>query len=88
MSTNTTELEKKSLEAHVVICAERYMVLETKIDSLEDRLDKLESHVVDIKNTIAASSDGHNKQLITIATTVIGVLLTAIFGLITHVLSK
>ena len=32
---DTTDIEKKSLEAHVELCAERYKFLETKLDSLE-----------------------------------------------------
>ena len=29
--SDTTEIEKKSLEAHVELCAERYKLLETKL---------------------------------------------------------
>ena len=32
-----TDIEKKSLEAHVELCAERYRYLEEKLDSLENR---------------------------------------------------
>jgi hypothetical protein len=30
-----TDIEKKSLEAHVELCAERYKFLETKLESVE-----------------------------------------------------
>ena len=32
---DTTEIEKKSLEAHVELCAERYRFLEEKLESVE-----------------------------------------------------
>ena len=32
---DTTDIEKKSLEAHVELCAERYRLLETKLESME-----------------------------------------------------
>ena len=30
-----TDIEKKSLEAHVELCAERYKLLETKLETVE-----------------------------------------------------
>ena len=32
---DTTEIEKKSLEAHVELCAERYRFLENKLEMVE-----------------------------------------------------
>ena len=32
---DTTDIEKKSLEAHVELCAERYKLLEHKLGDLE-----------------------------------------------------
>lgn len=82
------DVEKNSLDAHVEICAIRYANLEEKLDNLESRMDKLEEHVVTIKDKLTQSDVGNSKQLITIGTTIIGVLLTAIFGLVTHLLTK
>ena len=73
------DVEKNSLDAHVEICAIRYANLEEKLNNLESRMDKLEEHVVTIKDKLTQSDVGNNKQLITIGTTIIGVLLTAIF---------
>jgi polyisoprenoid-binding protein YceI len=33
-----TAIERENLEAHVELCAERYRLLETKLDTLEERL--------------------------------------------------
>ena len=32
---DTTDIEKKSLEAHVELCAERYKLLELKLETVE-----------------------------------------------------
>ena len=85
---NSTDNEKENLEAHVELCAERYRQLETKLDGLEKRMDKLEGHVVFIREHLAESGNSQNKQLITIGTTIIGVLMTAVIGLIVHLVMK
>ena len=43
---SSTDIEKKSLEAHVELCAERYANLENKLDSLETRMDKMEKYIL------------------------------------------
>ncbi len=88
----STDIEKKSLEAHVEICAVRYSNLETKLENLESRMDKLESYLVEIKNAIASRSaeqpvrddSGPYKTMIAIGTTVFGALIGAIVTLIIH----
>ena len=35
---DTTDIEKKSLEAHVELCAERYKLLEMKIESIDEKM--------------------------------------------------
>ena len=71
------EIEKKSLEAHVEICAERYSNLETKLSNLEVRMDKIEGHIVDIKDSLAKTGNESNKTIITIGTAVFVALLTS-----------
>jgi len=82
------EIEKKSLEAHVEICAERYSNLEHKLDNLEHRMDKIEGHMVDIKDSIGRVGGESNKTLITIGTSVFVALLTAVLGIIVHLANK
>lgn len=88
MSSPAKEIEKKSLEAHVELCAERYSTLEEKLDSLESRMGKIEHHIVDIKDSIGKVGIEGNKTLITVGTSVIGVLLTAVIGLLVHLIMK
>ena len=82
------EIEKKSLEAHVEICAERYSNLENKLDNLETRMDKIETHIVDIKDSIGKVGGESNKTLITIGTSIFVALLTAVLGIIVHLATK
>lgn len=88
----SSEIEKKSLEAHVEICAVRYSNLETQLANLESRMDKLESYLVEIKNAVATAKSaepkgedsGPYKTMIAIGTTVIGALIGAFVTLIVH----
>lgn len=86
-----TDIEKKSLEAHVELCAERYENLETKLNSLESRMDRLESYLVEIKNSLvnakseASDSSGPYKTMIAIGTTMLGALIGALVTLIVHI---
>jgi len=83
-----TEIEKQNLEAHVELCAVRYGSLENKLDNLEQRMDKLELHLVDIKNSLADRVAGSDKQTISIFTTMMGVVLAGLIGFITHGMFK
>lgn len=93
--SSTTDIEKKSLEAHVELCAERYENLENKLSNLDSRLNKLdgrmdtlEGHIVDIKSSIQGVGNDSNKTIITIGTSIFGILLTAILGLVIHFATK
>ena len=81
---SSTEIEKKSLEAHVELCAERYANLDNKLSNLETRMDKLEGHIVDIKTSLSDTSSGQYKTLITIGTTIVGVLIAGLISVIVN----
>lgn len=83
-----TEIEKENLEAHVELCAVRYGSLETKLNNLEERMDKLEVHLIDIKNSLTDKISGSDKQTISIFTTMMGVVLAGLIGFISHSLFK
>lgn len=87
MST-TTDIEKKNLEAHVELCAERYEALNNKLTDLDQRMTVIERHIVDIKESITNKTGGINKQMIAIGTTIVGVMFTAIITLLIHLASK
>jgi len=85
--TKTVDIEKENLEAHVELCAQRYAQLNSKLDVLSEKVISIEKTVADLANTISDSNDKHNRQLITIGTSVIVVLIGAIITLLVN-LSK
>ena len=90
------DIEKKSLEAHVEICAVRYSNLETQLQNLETRMDKVEGYLIEIKEAIAKATQpapaksneevtGPYKMMLTIGTTIGGALIGALITLIVHI---
>jgi len=78
----TSSIEKENLEAHVELCAERYRQLNMKLDTLASKVTSMEGMISEIKNSLADANDKHNKQLITIGTSLIVVLIGAIVTLV------
>lgn len=87
MST-PSDIEKKSLEAHVEICAVRYANLETKLTNLEQRMDKMEVYLIGIKDSLEGRMENRSKAVMGWTITVLGILLSAILGYIGHSLFK
>lgn len=81
---SSTEIEKKSLEAHVELCAERYANLENKLDSLESRMDKMEKYILEIRNSLSGSENNQFKTIIAVGTTLMGALVAGAITLIVH----
>jgi predicted nucleic acid-binding Zn-ribbon protein len=84
----STDIEKQSLEAHVELCAERYEKLENKLETVTKKVEKLEEHVLAIREALAGSGDKQSKQLIAIGTAIISVLITGLITVIVHLVSK
>jgi len=72
--SDTTEIEKKSLEAHVELCAERYKLLEHKLVSVESGIDEVRENVENIGTKIDSMSTRRNDQLIGWGIGIIGFL--------------
>ena len=85
MSTN---IEKTNLEAHVELCAERYEKLENKRQSVETKVERLETHVLEIKQALAGAGDKQSKQLIAIGTAIVSVLITGLITVLVHFINK
>jgi chromosome segregation ATPase len=75
---STTEIEKENLEAHVELCAERYVKLENKLNTVEEKVSKLETVVHEIKDMIVTMNDRRNQQLIKWGMSAIGALLAVV----------
>jgi len=85
---DTTDIEKKSLEAHVELCAQRYTALEQRIDDVKQDTAELKTTIQEVHRLVHKMSDIRNTQLIGWGVGVIG-FLTAIIGyLITHYVLK
>jgi len=92
MST-PTEIEKKSLEAHVELCAERYKNLDDKLDTvekqvagverkLETKITAVENVLDEIKDMIVKMQHHRNNQLITWGSAIIASLISVIAFLV------
>ena len=75
---NPSPLERKNLETHVELCAERYKFLEGKLESVEDKVTGLESVVSDVHLMIQKMANKQNDQLIKWAGASIAILLGVI----------
>ena len=73
----TTDLEKKSLEAHVDLCAQRYRFLEQKFQVVEEKITEQGTVIREVHDMVAHMKDRRNNQLISwgvgIITALIGV---------------
>jgi predicted nucleic acid-binding Zn-ribbon protein len=81
MAIQSQQIEKKSLEAHVDLCAERYKELNTTITKMNERIDSLENHILDLKDEINKITRSVNNRIITISGATVGVLATAVIAL-------
>ena len=81
---DTTDIEKKSLEAHVELCAERYKLLETKIESIDEKIDTLFSVIAEVRGMVQASSAKNNDRLISWGLGVIGFLVATVGWVVSH----
>jgi hypothetical protein len=81
---DTTDIEKKSLEAHVELCAERYRMLELKIETVEQEVGQVKHMVTEVHGIVRKMGEKRNDQIITWGIGIIGVLLGVVGWLATH----
>ena len=82
MAMNQSRLERENLEAHVDLCAERYRVLEEKLNRLEAKMDGLTEALTKVADKQTASTLSSNKLVIGAAVTVIAGLLSTVVVLL------
>jgi hypothetical protein len=78
MAMQQSRLERENLEAHVDLCAERYRVLEEKLDNLNTKFDRLEVAMRELTEKQNSDKASSNKLLIGAAATVIAGLLSTV----------
>ena len=82
--SDTTDIEKKSLEAHVELCAERYKLLETKLETVEEGVASPKTMVKELSDNVAKMSEKGNDRLIKWGVGIIATLAAACGWLLTH----
>ena len=83
-----TDIEKKSLEAHVELCAERYRAIDTHLDNLNEKIDDIAQMSQQTMSMITALNEDFNAKILKLAGVVITGLLGAVGFLLSHYLFK
>ena len=79
----TTDMERKSLEAHVDLCAQRYRFLDQKLDTVEEKILALNTVIREVHDMIQIMSEKRNDQLINWGLGIMGTMLAVIAYLVT-----
>lgn len=79
-----TDIEKKSLEAHVELCAQRYNALEKCIKDVKEDVSEMKRVISEVREIVHALSEKRSDQLLYWGGAIIGVLVTTIGYLITR----
>ena len=85
---DTTNIEKKSLEAHVELCAERYSALESRLDNVDSKISQLEKIICEVRDMVQTMSEKRNDQLINWGIGAIGTLIAMVGSLVTQYVFK
>ena len=83
-----TDIEKKSLEAHVELCAERYNALEDKMTAMSVNIAHLCEMVQEVKASVSKMSEKNNDRLISWGVGIIGFFFASTIYLISHYVLK
>lgn len=79
MENYSTDIEKKSLEAHVELCAERYRSLDERLDGFNNKIEKVEVCVESIREMLSIHVEKHNDRIVGWGLGIISVM-TAVIG--------
>lgn len=85
---DTTDIEKKSLEAHVELCAERYRMLELKLHTVETDICEVKTLTQETHELVHRLAEKRNNQLIGWGIGIIGFLVAALGYMIKEYLLK
>ena len=85
---DATDIEKKNLEAHVELCAERYNQLEARFEHVENKIGNLDALLREVHDMVQRMSEKRTDQLIGWGVGIIGALLATTVYLITQYVFK
>ena len=86
--SEATDIEKKSLEAHVELCAERYNQLEQRFEHVDNKISSLEHLMREVHDMVAKINEKRNDQIISWGIGIISALGAGVIYLITHYVFK
>ena len=86
--SEATDIEKKSLEAHVELCAERYNQLEQRFEHVDSKISSLETLMREVHDMVAKINEKRNDQLISWGLGIIGGLVALSAYLIVNYVFK
>jgi len=86
--SDATDIEKKSLEAHVELCAERYNQLEARFEHVEGKINHLDTLLREVHDMVQRMSEKRTDQLIGWGVGIIGALVATTIYLITNYVFK
>jgi hypothetical protein len=86
--SEATEIEKKSLEAHVELCAERYNQLEARFEHVDNKISHLETLLREVHDMVQRMSEKRTDQIIGWGIGIIGALAASTVYLITNYVLK
>lgn len=79
MSNEPTDLERKNLEAHVDLCAQRYRFLEARLETVEEKITDQSTVIREVHDMVQAMSEKRTDQIMGWGMGIIATL-TAIVG--------
>jgi hypothetical protein len=86
--SEATDIEKKSLEAHVELCAERYNQLEQRFEHVDNKISNLEILMREVHDMVAKINEKRNDQIISWGLGIIGGLVAVTSYLIVNYVIK
>jgi len=72
--SDTTEIEKKSLEAHVELCAERYRFLEQKLGHMDEKIESQGTVICQVRDMVQDMGDKRTDQVMSWGVAIIAAL--------------
>jgi hypothetical protein len=86
--SEATDIEKKSLEAHVELCAERYTQLEQRFEHVDSKISGLETLMREVHDMVTRINEKRNDQVISWGLGVIGGLIAVTSYLLVNYVFK
>jgi prefoldin subunit 5 len=83
-----TAIEKKSLEAHVELCAERYNALEDRLAGLDAKINSVAAMVKEVKDCVNKLSEKSTDRIINWGVGIVGFLTAGIISLVVYIVTK